>query len=157
MIHLLFAANRWEVAAQIRAEIERGTTLIIDRYSYSGVVYSAAKANPTLTLEWAWQMEAGLPSPDLCIFLDIEPEAAKARGGFGAERYENEGMQRRVRSLFEQLFKTTLGAYTVVIDAGRSMELVGRDVLQSSKICLDSERLQQPLKSFEPFKNPPND
>ncbi|MCJ1394128.1 Thymidylate kinase [Xylographa bjoerkii] len=154
VIHLLFSANRWEAAAQIRADIESGTTMIIDRYSYSGAVYSAAKENPTLTLEWAWQVEAGLPAPDLCIFLDIEPEAAKRRGCFGAERYENAEMQQRVRSLFKRLFTTTLGDNTVVIDAGRSKELVERDVLQSAKAFLDSKRRQEPLNTFESLDDP---
>ncbi|MCJ1398824.1 Thymidylate kinase [Xylographa trunciseda] len=150
VIHHLFSANRWEAAAQILAEIQSGTTMIIDRYSYSGAVYSAAKENPALTLQWAWQMEAGLPAPDLCVFLDIEPEVAKKRGGFGAERYENTDMQGRVRTLFHRLFKTRLGVNTVVIDAGRSKHLVERDVLQSAKACLDSKRRQEPLITFEP-------
>ncbi|MCJ1321783.1 Thymidylate kinase [Xylographa vitiligo] len=153
VIHLLFSANRWEAAARIRADVESGITVIIDRYSYSGAVYSAAKENPTLTLEWAWQMEVGLPSPDLCVFLDIEPEVAEGRDGFGAEKYENAEMQRRVRSLFGQLFKTALGIHTVVIDAGRSKELVEHDVLHSTRLCLDSKRRQEPLTTFEPWNN----
>ncbi|MCJ1385412.1 Thymidylate kinase [Xylographa soralifera] len=154
VIHLLFLANRWEAAAQIRADVESGITVIIDRYSYSGAVYSAAKENPALTFEWAWQMEAGLPAPDLCVFLDIEPEVAEGRGGFGAEIYENSEMQRRVRSLFRRLFKTMLGLNTVVIDAGRSKELVERDVLHSAKLCLDSKRRQEPLATFQPLNDP---
>ncbi|MCJ1434254.1 Thymidylate kinase [Xylographa pallens] len=153
VIHLLFLANRWEAAAQIRADVESGTTVIIDRYSYSGAVYSAAKENSTLTLEWAWQMEAGLPAPDLCVFLDIEPEVAEARGGFGAEIYENAEMQRRVRSLFRRLFKTNLGVNTVVIDAGRSKELVERDILHAAKVCLNSKRRQEPLTLFAPLNS----
>ena len=152
----MFQANRWEAAAQIRADVESGTTVVIDRYSYSGAVYSAAKENPSLTLEWAWQMEAGLPAPDVCVFLDIEPEVAERRGGFGAERYENAEMQRRVRSLFKRLFQTSLGVNTVVIDAGRSEELVARDVLHAAKACLGSERRQAPLTTFSPWNDPSN-
>ncbi|MCJ1288171.1 Thymidylate kinase [Xylographa opegraphella] len=154
VIHLLFSANRWEAAAQIRADVENATTVIIDRYSYSGAVYSAAKDNPALTLEWAWQMEAGLPAPDLCIFLDIEPDVATGRGGFGTEIYENAAMQQRVKSLFKRLFKTKLGFNTVIIDAGRSKELVERDVLHSAKVCLHSERRRKPLTTFEPLNVP---
>jgi dTMP kinase len=36
------------LAKSIEEDIANGTTVIVDRYSYSGVVYSAAKANPTL-------------------------------------------------------------------------------------------------------------
>lgn len=42
-IHLLFSANRWERANHIIKTLEAGTTLVIDRYCYSGVAYSAAK------------------------------------------------------------------------------------------------------------------
>ncbi|KAI4126346.1 MAG: hypothetical protein LQ347_005013, partial [Umbilicaria vellea] len=103
VIHLLFSANRWEAAEQIRTDIANGVTIIVDRYYYSGVVYSAAKDNPTLTLSWAREPEVGLPRPDVCIFLDISPEDAARRGGFGLEKYENDKMQRQVREMFYRL------------------------------------------------------
>ena len=82
------------------ALIASGTTVLCDRYYYSGVFYSAAKANPALTLPWARAPEVGLPRPDLVLFLDLEEEVAKARGGWGGELYEKAEMQRRVRELF---------------------------------------------------------
>lgn len=42
-IHLLFTANRWENVDKMRKLIAEGTTLIVDRYSYSGIAFSAAK------------------------------------------------------------------------------------------------------------------
>ena len=45
-IHLLFAANRWEIKEQIMKDLEEGINIICDRYAYSGVVYSAAKVPP---------------------------------------------------------------------------------------------------------------
>ena len=56
---------------------------MVDRYYYSGIVYSAAKKRPDLSLQWAKAPEVGLPKPDLVIFLDVDTETAKARGGFG--------------------------------------------------------------------------
>lgn len=41
--HLLFSVNRWEMRDQILSDLEKGITLICDRYAYSGVAYSAAK------------------------------------------------------------------------------------------------------------------
>ncbi|EYE98501.1 bifunctional thymidylate/uridylate kinase [Aspergillus ruber CBS 135680] len=134
-IHLLFSANRWEIASAIDEDINNGITLIVDRYSYSGVVYTAAKANPNLSLEWAWQPEIGLPRPDLCLFLRISPEEAAKRGGFGAERYENEPMQKRVRGLFQDLFDRQRNEDIHIIDAGRTFDEVSRDI---SKIATDS-------------------
>lgn len=103
--------------------------MIIDRYSYSGAVYSAAKANPSLSLEWAWQPEVGLPKPDLCLFLSISPEEAAKRGGFGGERYENEAMQTRVRELFNTILDLQRATDIRIIDAGKSLAEVSQDIL----------------------------
>lgn len=42
-IHLLFTANRWENVDKMKKLISEGTTLIVDRYSYSGMAFSAVK------------------------------------------------------------------------------------------------------------------
>lgn len=77
-----------------------GTTVVCDRYYYSGIVYSAAKRNPSLPLPWARAPEVGLPRPDLVLFLDLDEAQARSRGGWGGEAYERGEMQRRVRELF---------------------------------------------------------
>lgn len=97
-------------------------------------MYSAAKANPTLSLDWAWQPEIGLPRPDLCLFLSISADEAAKRGGFGAERYENEAMQTRVRELFRNLFERQQDICT--IDAGRSLDEVSQDLQAAVSGCL---------------------
>ncbi|KAF1847974.1 thymidylate kinase [Cucurbitaria berberidis CBS 394.84] len=128
VIHLLFSANRWEVASSIQADLTAGTTVIIDRYYYSGCVYSAAKKNPSLSLEWCRKPDVGLPRPDVCLFLDISAEDAAKRGGYGTEKYEKEDMQHRVRELFETLMQRKEGEDFVRIDAGRSLEEVQRRI-----------------------------
>ena len=42
-VHLLFSANRWEKAGEIRNELSSGHHVVVDRYAYSGVAYTAAK------------------------------------------------------------------------------------------------------------------
>ncbi|PHH51818.1 Thymidylate kinase [Ceratocystis fimbriata CBS 114723] len=105
VIHLLFSANRWEAARTITSLLESGTSVLCDRYYYSGVVYSAAKKNPTLSLQWARQPELGLPRPDIVLFLDLDENKARERGGWGDEVYEKADMQKRVRELFHVLSK----------------------------------------------------
>ena len=151
VIHLLFSANRWEAAAQIRVDIADGISIIIDRYYYSGIVYSAAKDNPTLTLSWAREPEVGLPRPDVCIFLDISPEDAAKRGGFGLEKYENDKMQRRVRELFHQLANLPDGRDFRIVDAGRSLEKVEEEVLVAVESTFRSLNDSKVLKSVEPW------
>lgn len=47
-IHLLFTANRWECIDKMTKLLYEGTTLVVDRYSYSGIVYSAIKQSMCL-------------------------------------------------------------------------------------------------------------
>ncbi|OGE57309.1 hypothetical protein PENARI_c002G01257 [Penicillium arizonense] len=148
-IHLLFSANRWEIAKGIEEDIASGTTVIVDRYSYSGVVYSAAKANPTLSLDWAWQPEIGLPRPDICLFLGISPEEAAKRGGFGAERYENEAMQTRVRQLFQTIFEKMQDV--AIIDAGKSMDEVSKEIQSAVTGCIARLDTCGALRKLEPL------
>ena len=150
-IHLLFSANRWEAAEGIEADILDGVTVIIDRYSYSGAVYSAAKGNARLSLEWAWQPEAGLPRPDLCIFLNITPHEAAKRGGYGEERYETAQMQARVRKLFEDLQAMPQFDEIETVDAGRSPEDIAREVCQRVLKANESLTFATPLRKLPPW------
>ncbi|KZZ90403.1 thymidylate kinase [Ascosphaera apis ARSEF 7405] len=128
-IHLLFSANRWQAAAQMEEDIANGITLIVDRYSYSGAVYSAAKDNASLSLDWAWSPEIGLPKPDLWIYMDISLEEAARRGGYGQERYENEKLQSRARVLFKKLVELEDNGDVYVINAGQTQEEVTKELL----------------------------
>jgi len=123
-IHLLFSANRWELAASIEQLLAAGTTVVCDRYAFSGVAFSAAKGLP---LEWCRSPDVSLPAPDVTLFLDITPEQARIRGGYGEERYEKEEMQRQVRDIFHQI-SSEFEASWVTIDAGREREDVAEEV-----------------------------
>ncbi len=151
MIHLLFSANRWEAAAQIRADIAEGVTIVIDRYYYSGIVYSAAKDRPDLTIKWAREPEVGLPRPDICLFLDIMPEAAAGRGGFGVEKYENSRMQKRVRALFFELLPLPEGQDVRVVNANQSIDKVTEQMSGLVEVMLQGEGITQPLRSILPW------
>lgn len=107
--HLTNIANFPTYRKSINTLLSDGTTVICDRYYYSGVVYSAAKQNPTLSLHWARAPEVGLPRPDMVLFLDLEEAKARERGGWGGEVYEKSEMQKRVRDLFWGLSMGTIG------------------------------------------------
>lgn len=122
--------------------------MVVDRYYYSGTVYSAAKGNPTLSLEWARNPEIGLPQPDLCLFLDIAPETAARRGGFGNEKYETSDMQQRVRELFYELIGSPDGQAMRIVDAGRSVEEVEKDIAGGVKEVIKSLQIRKALGSI---------
>jgi dTMP kinase len=156
-IHLLFSANRWEAAQGVKSDLSKGITVIIDRYSYSGAVYSAAKENPDLSLEWAWQPEVGLPRPDLLLFLSISSEEAAKRGGYGEERYETDAMQAKVRRLFESLLSMNHGHQIHNIDAGASIAEVAQKMLAHIRNVLSERRPSNALdklRSWQELRSP---
>lgn len=130
-IHLLFSANRWEVANQIRADLMNGVDIICDRYIYSGVVYSASKGLPW---DWCCAPDCLLPKPDLVLFLNVDPEVAKSRGDFGNERYEKVEFQAKVRENFDKFTKTE-GPSWQVIDANQSVDAVSIDIERVVREC----------------------
>ena len=85
---------------ELKRAISEGTHVIVDRYAFSGVAFSAAKSE--MDLEWCRQPDRGLPRPDIVFFLDVSGEEAQKRGGYGEERYERKEFQ--VSFLFSVLY-----------------------------------------------------
>ncbi|OUC48247.1 dTMP kinase [Trichinella nativa] len=98
--HLLFSADRWAVHSEIENNIKCGTTVIVDRYLFSGIAFSAAKG---LDFDWCMNADRGLPQPDVVFFVDVKPETLKTRGEFGVERFDDEEFQRSVRHNYQRL------------------------------------------------------
>ncbi|PIA45972.1 hypothetical protein AQUCO_01600316v1 [Aquilegia coerulea] len=146
-IHLLFSANRWEKRSLMESKLKSGTTLIVDRYSYSGVAFSSAKG---LDIEWCKAPEIGLLAPDLVLYLDIPPEKAAERGGYGSERYEQLEFQQKVSQQYHILRDPTWQ----IVDARLPMEDVEKQlkelVLDSVTACRKGKSLSQLwLREFE--------
>ena len=103
----------------IQAHLAAGTTVIADRYAFSGIAFSAQKSpHLNLTYEWCKAPEVGLPAPDLTLFLDVNPEVAMQRGGYGEERYEKQEVQARVQQIFTKIGGEMGKDRRVVIGAG---------------------------------------
>lgn len=93
--------NPYSFSATILRALRAGTHVIMDRYAFSGVAFSAAK--PGLDAAWCAAPDAGLPAPDAVLFMDLAPAAQAARSGFGGERYESAPFQIAVRAAFAAL------------------------------------------------------
>lgn len=98
--HLLFTANRAEFEDIIKKKLEEGVTLVVDRYSFSGVAYSAVKGVP---VDWAEAVEAPLVKPDVMFLLHCAPEIAAQRAGFGAERHDTLEFQLKLHDVMKDL------------------------------------------------------
>ncbi|KAE8223214.1 hypothetical protein CF319_g3716 [Tilletia indica] len=143
-IHLLFSANRWEVVPSILRDLEAGKHIICDRYAFSGIAYSCAKGLP---FQWCLAPDAGLPLPDLTLFLSLSPEVAAQRAAYGQERYEVPALQAKVRDVFKdvgaelnRVHGQEREAWTQ-IDAGRTMDEVEADLWRHVKGV--AERVQR--------------
>ena len=94
-VHLLFSANRWETAPSLARTLAEGTSIVCDRYAYSGVAFSSAKTKEDratsasssgsegddLSIDWCKGPDIGLPAPDCVLFLDLSQDEAEKRGG----------------------------------------------------------------------------
>jgi len=125
-IHLLFSANRWELAESIENDVTNGITVICDRYAYSGVAYSNAKG---LDLEWCRAPDRSLPRPDLVFFLSIPVEIISKRASFGEEKYEKIEFQKKVSEAFAHIVEN----YWVTLDGNDKVDTI------SSKIAVEYE------------------
>jgi len=134
-VHLLFSANRWELEAEIRKQIESGVTLIVDRYSYSGVVFTSAKQ--CVDFKWCCGPENGLPKPDIVMFLKLSTSEMAKRSGFGDERYENIEFQNKVDINYDKFKNDNF----IQVDAAQDVSI------------LTNTLLKQVLKTIETVKN----
>ena len=78
LVALLFAEDRHGAAPLLRASLEAGKTVLLDRYVYSNIAYQCAKLSDEeerkRLRDWIFQTEYGdfdLPRPDLNLFLDV--------------------------------------------------------------------------------------
>lgn len=140
--HLIFSANRWLVAPKIREELASGLNLIVDRYSYSGIAYSLSKG---LDKQWVCQSEVGLPKPDLVLFLDIDPENAEMRCGFGDEVMERTDFQKLVYSNMNTIFDPSIWQR---INAFQNVDAVHREITEKVDKLLLGYDAQKPSKNF---------
>lgn len=142
-IHLLYSANRWEKKEIIEKYLNEGKSVICDRYAYSGVAFSMAKG---MNQQWCQGSDIGLPRPDLLLFLQITPEAASKRPGFGDERYEESEFQGKVRKAYSTLEKNE--NYSVpwtYINADRSQEEVYNEMEKIIIKTIDDIQPNQPI------------
>ena len=143
-IHLqaaLFLADRIEHATHpehgIKKYLSEGYTVICDRYYYSSLAYQGA--DPDCDYEWVKTLNLGchkLPKPDLCIFLDVNPETCKGRidaGRDNVELYEQSAVQmssirRGFMTVLEDL-KNNYGHNIVIIDGGGDIDDISKEIL----------------------------
>ena len=122
LVALLFAEDRHGAAPEMKATLNAGGHVLLDRYVYSNIAYQCAKlkdADEAADLrEWIFNTEYGsfeLPRPDLNIFLDVpigfvESKLKSQRGGSDRDYLEGGQdiheadieFQKKVRSIYQK-------------------------------------------------------
>ncbi len=134
----LFLADRLEHITHpefgIKRYLDEGYTVICDRYYYSSFAYQGTATDID------WVMDTNLKckeilTPDLCIFLDVNPDTCKERIDRVREKPElyekNIDLMRQIRQNFlSVLEKLTPEQNIVIIDANRTLEDVEKEILQ---------------------------
>ena len=129
---LLYMAARSQMVEEIvRPAIERGKTVVSDRYLLSNVVYQAHAGG--LDVETVWRVgrvATGGLMPDLTIVLDVPAAAAAERITGQRDRMEQQGdaFHARVRQGF--IAEAARRDDVVVVNAADSIEQV-RDNIQA--------------------------
>ena len=97
-IQFVFQYQRRQRLKEMIADLRSGITIIVDRYSFSGIVYSYVQ-NGKVDLKG----ETGLLYPDLVFLVDCDTEVAMNRGYGVKDRYETLEFQSKVRPLFKSI------------------------------------------------------
>jgi dTMP kinase len=124
---LLYMAARAQLVEQvIRPALNRGETVVSDRFLLANVVYQGHAGG--LDVEQLWQigeMATGGLEPDLTIVLDLSPEAAARRMNRQLDRMESQGdgFRRGLRDGF-RLEASRRPDKILLIDADRPIEVV---------------------------------
>ena len=132
---LLFTADRIDHNVNdedgINMHVEKGNTVICDRYYYSSLAYQGSETD----FDWVLDMNINCPEirkPDLCIFLDLEPEKCFDRiskNRLVKEIYEETERLERYRKRYFEIFDMLKFTDNIaIIDTAKDIDSVAAEV-----------------------------
>lgn len=126
---ILLSANRWEKKAEIERVTGKGTTIIMNRYYQSNLVYGISKG---LKLSWLLALDEGLPKADLVIVIDIRTNTLVTRSKNGiVDKFEQDlNLIRKVKKNYGILANKFNWH---IVDGERSVDDVNDEVLELVK------------------------
>ena len=126
VLHLLYAANRYEIRDVINFHLNDGYVVIMNRYYQSNIVYGSVN---DLEIRWLYTLDENMPPSDLTIILDVPVQITEKRGTRMAKnRFEQDReFKERVRKAFLTLAEKEKWK---VIDAARSKEDIHNDIIR---------------------------
>src|SRR5262249_2493041 len=132
---LYMAARAQLVEQTIRPALERGETVVCDRFLLANVVYQGHAGG--LDPDELWrigEMATGGLEPDLTFVLDLSPDAAAKRLNRQLDRMESQGdeFRRRLRDGF-RTEAARRPDKIVLIDASRPIDAVQAEIRQAAE------------------------
>lgn len=126
VLHLLYAANRYEIRDVINFHLNDGYVVIMNRYYQSNIVYGSVNG---LEIRWLYTLDKNMPRSDLTIILDVPVQITEKRGTRMAKnRFEHDReFKERVREAFLTLAEKEKWN---VIDAARGKEDIHNDIIR---------------------------
>lgn len=128
-VRLFLEDRRIDVAENVLPALERGETVIMDRYYLSSVVYQGALGVDPEEIRRA--NEAIAPAPDLTLVLDVDPATGRRRihaSRGTANAFEGREYLTEVRRRYREECRRSEDV--VCIDAGGTVEQVAAEVLR---------------------------
>ena len=158
LVALLFAEDRHAAADQMKQALQRGGSILLDRYVYSNIAYQCAKLadeEQALALrEWIFNTEYGdfgLPVPDLNIFLDVpidfvESKLTSNRAGSDREYLEGQKdiheadieFQKKVRAIYRRQCELDPKFIRIDCSDDYGFMLAPNDIFEKIKTVVDN-------------------
>ena len=129
VLHLLYAANRYEIRDVINFHLKDGYVVIMNRYYQSNIVYGYVNG---LEIRWLSTLDENMPRSDLTVILDAPVPITEKRGTLiNKNRFVyNKEFIEKVREAFVTLAEKEKWE---VIDAARSKEDIHKDIIKIVK------------------------
>lgn len=128
----LFMASRAQlVADRLRPALQRGDTVVLDRYYYSTAAYQGAAGGiGVLEILDLSERVAKFDRPDRIFLLDLDPRIALQRMGPARDRLEARGLryQEQVREGFVRIARSDKDRFRI-IDASQPAAAIHKAVL----------------------------
>lgn len=130
---LLFAADRaYHLDKEVIPLLNKGITVITDRYYFSSIAYGSVGIADT---KWIEAINSRFLQPDLVIYVRVSVEQALGRIESGRysemELFEKTEVLKKVAKTYDKLADTL--DYFVSVDGSKSEEEVAQDILKILK------------------------
>jgi len=129
IIQLLYAADRGHhLQREILPALEKGFTVICDRYFYSTIAFGSID----MEISWLKTINEPYPEPDLAFYIKVRPQTSMARmqgSRFELELFEKERELGLVAKTYDQLVAENPVLQS--IDGERGIEEIHEEIYQS--------------------------